>query len=76
MSPIERQEPDRDPAVARKTTRPCAIEDGEEKTTAWERLSSRLARRRKRPEPPEAVPSEPDTLPEAPPNDDLPENNE
>jgi hypothetical protein len=76
MSPIERQEPDRDPAVARKTTRPCAIEDGEEKTTAWERLSSRLARRRKRPEPPAIVPSEPDTLPEAPPSDDLPENNE
>jgi hypothetical protein len=73
MSPIERAEPDRDPAVARKTTRPCAIEDGEEKTTAWQRLSSRLALRRKRPETPKPVPSEPDTLPETPPTDDLPE---
>jgi hypothetical protein len=76
MSPIERQEPDRDPAVARKTTRPCAIEDGEEKPTAWERLSSRLARRRRPPEPPEPAPVEPETLPEPPPSADLPEDTE
>jgi hypothetical protein len=76
MSPVEREEPDRDPAVARKTTRPCAIEDGEEKTTAWQRLSSRLARRRRRPASPEPPPAEPETLPEPPPADDLPEETE
>jgi hypothetical protein len=76
MSPIERQEPDRDPAVARKTTRPCAIEDGDEKTTPWERLSSRLARRRRRLEAPGPAPAEPESLPEPPPSGDLPEENE
>jgi hypothetical protein len=76
MSPVEREEPDRDPAIARKTTRPCAIEDGEEKTTAWERLSSRLSRRRRLPASPEPLPAEPETLPEPPPADDLPEETE
>lgn len=66
MPPIERQEPDRDPAVARKTTRPCAIEDGEVRTTAWERFLSRFHRPRKTPETDDRPPAEPETLPELP----------
>ncbi len=67
MSSIEREEPDRDPAVARKTTRPCAIEDGEEKTTVWERLTGLLARRHRRAEARKDNPDEPETMPEPPP---------
>ncbi len=69
MPSIERQEPDRDPAVARKTTRPCDIEDAEEKTSAWERLKARLHRRRRLPEPADLPPLEPQTLPESPETD-------
>jgi hypothetical protein len=72
MNPIERQEPDRDPAVARKTTRPCAIEDGEQKKTFWQRLTARLARRRG-PKAPTIAPVEPETLPEPPPAEENPE---
>ena len=73
MPSSEREEPDRDPAVARKTTRLCAIEDGEEKTTAWERWTARLARRQRRPKSPPILPIEPKTLPEPPPTgEDIP----
>jgi hypothetical protein len=76
MSSPEREEPDRDPAVARKTTRPCAIEDGEERTSAWRRLSARLTRRRRPAAGPQSGPPEPDTLPEAPPPGGFPEETE
>ena len=69
MPSIERQEPDRDPAVARKTTRPCAIEDGEEKASAWERFKARFRRRRRSPETADLPPLEPQTLPEPPETD-------
>ncbi|MGD0783372.1 MAG: hypothetical protein ABSA30_10995 [Candidatus Aminicenantales bacterium] len=72
----ERQEPDRDPAVARRTTRPCAIEDGEERTTAWERWAALLARRGRRTKRPKNDPVEPETLPEPPPSVENPEENE
>ncbi len=76
MSSPQREEPDRDPAVARKTTRPCAIEDGEERASAWERLSARLTRRRRSGDKPRPGPPEPDTLPEPPPAGGLPEETE
>ncbi len=75
MTSIDRQEPDRDPAVARKTTRLCAIEDGEEKTTAWARWAARLARRR-RPEAAPIPPVEPESLPEQLPAAENPEETE
>jgi hypothetical protein len=71
MPPLERQEPDRDPAVARKTTFPCAIEDGEETTTVWDRFKDRF-RRKRLPKNVERPPLEPETLPE-PPESDLPD---
>jgi len=65
----DRDEPDRDPGAARKTTRPCAIEDGEARPSLWVRIKG-LFRRRKRPRPDEAVfdlaPLPPDSLPESP----------
>jgi hypothetical protein len=66
----ERQEPDRDPAVARRTSLPCAIEDGEAPATAWGRLRSLMRRRKARgldlAAPP---PAEPESIPETPEDD-------
>ena len=48
---------------------PCAIEDGEEKTSAWERFKARFHRRRRLPETADLPPLEPQTLPEPPESD-------
>ncbi|MDD8026983.1 MAG: hypothetical protein PHI34_10730 [Acidobacteriota bacterium] len=74
MDASEREEPDRDPVMARKTSRPCAIEDGEVPTTGWARLK-RLFRKRARPEPSPAdlPPLEPHSIPEPVEEDRAPE---
>jgi len=67
MSFSDRDEPDRDPGAARKTTRLCAIEDGEVKPSLWVRFKG-LFRRRRRPRPAESAIDlgllPPDSLPE------------
>ena len=66
---FERDEPDRDPAVARKTTMPCAIEDGEARASLWTRFKSIFRRHRKKlPRYDPGVPPliDPETIPEAP----------
>ena len=70
MAPLEREVSDRDPAIVRKTTLPCAIEDGDEPPTTWSRLRAFFRRSRR-----ESVPAElpliepplaPESLPEPP----------
>lgn len=66
---FERDEPDRDPAAARKTTVPCAIEDGEAPASPWTRFKSIFRRRRKEsPGYDPGIPplNDPETIPEAP----------
>ncbi|MCX6561469.1 MAG: hypothetical protein NTZ26_13255 [Candidatus Aminicenantes bacterium] len=68
MDAIERDEPDRDPVHARKTSRPCAIEDGDAPAGGWTRLK-RLFRGRaeRRAAEIEAIPPlEPESIPEPP----------
>lgn len=67
MSDSERQEPDRDPVLARKTCRPCAIEDADVPPTGWSKLKSLFRRRRRRAaEPADLPPLEPESIPEPP----------
>lgn len=72
MAPLEREASDRDPAVVRKTTRPCAIEDGDEPPTTWSRLRAFFRRPRRGPEAVRAElpliepPVAPESLPEPP----------
>jgi hypothetical protein len=75
MDATERQEPDRDPVLARKTSRPCAIEDAEAWPTGWARLKRlfRRGRRRREPDPADLPPLEPESIPEPP--EELPPNN-
>ncbi len=68
MRDTERQEPDRDPVLARKTCRPCAIEDADVPPTGWTRLKSLFRRRRapRAPDPAALPPLEPESIPEPP----------
>lgn len=66
---FERDEPDRDPAVARKTAVPCAIEDGEAPASLWKRFKSIFRRRRKKaPAYDPGLPplTDPETIPDTP----------
>lgn len=75
MDAIDRDEPDRDPVRARKTSKPCAIEDGELPPSGWARLK-RLFRRRRGLAPgsrEDLLPPEPETIPEPPEEPRLPE---
>lgn len=67
MSDSERQEPDRDPVLARKTCRPCAIEDADAPPTGWSKLKRLFRRRRRRAsETADLPPMEPESIPEPP----------
>jgi hypothetical protein len=75
MDATDRDEPDRDPVLARKTSRPCAIEDGDVPPSGWDRLK-RLFRRRRSSRPAKAEdfpPLEPESIPEPPEEPRLPE---
>jgi|GEM_PF-6710773 hypothetical protein len=65
MDDSERQEPDRDPVLARKTCRPCAIEDADVPPSGWSRLKRLLCGRTSRaPKPAELPQPEPESIPE------------
>jgi hypothetical protein len=74
MDATDRDEPDRDPVRVRKTSKPCAIEDGDVPPSGWERLRRLFRRRSPRPARIEDLPPlEPDSIPEPPEEPRLPE---